>query len=1438
MGILKNITDRLWQQKKSAAKQQADHQQHLRKCYFEVMEQRRVLSADPVVAAITFREGDLGLDTQPDYFEVTFQGGSATTQLTQFTINGDQDLSGGRTLGDIFFDHSGSGAGGFFPFQFDASRSVGITADDILDYSYSNDDMVLTVTLQNFFAGDRFAFTIDVDEVERLRTDMIVSGTEFEGTFFQASFEDAHYTFARQHVELDVQHSEDFIQRQWSGAFFDDYDVLFAHGGSLANSTLDLRGDNWDGQANRTAGSIDVYQLTPRPIVISGTVHHDENLNCEFDSNEQGIANVLITLQRWNSDSQSYIDVATTTTDVNGHYVFGESLNLMPGTYQLVQTQPSEYLSVGAKSGSEGGLMLVDSNGHPNIISDIQITLGGTVATDYRFCEVLPAEISGIVWHDANDDGVLDASEERIGGVRIQLFDVSGKLISETQTDPRGNYSFTQLMPGTYSVNQIQPANFLDGKESLGFVTALDGTTHRQGEMRTNDRFDNIMLRAGDRGVQYNFGELRAASISGRVHADIDGNCVFEPSAGDRPLANVELILQDQFGIEIARTVTDQNGDYIFDGLRPGTYSVRQIQPEGYLDGSASVGNVAGQAFGFAGTNLLSGITLTSGDAAVRYDFCEHVPSEICGVVWHDRNNDGIRDRGEEGIANVRIVLMDADGNIISETTTDAQGRYCFVDLVPGEYSVKQFQPEGWVDGKDSLGMVDGQSRGEQQNDKFVNIRLRGGEKGTDYNFGEIKLSEISGFVHVDVGTHDCIFDASQGDYPLANVQMQLLNQSGQVIATTTTDANGFYAFVGLLPGSYSVRQIQPDGLFSGGEKIGDGDGVAETNLLRGITIQSDQILTQYNFCELDAAEIHGRVWEDGPAFETPDGLPPENYRQMRDGIYDPAVDTALPGVRMQLYFFVDPSLANDPDFVGDLSPRPVTLADVLPEFYGHLGTSDPTAPIWTLTDVNGQYSFQGLRPGSYIVLQEQPDGFVDGNDFPGTTTGFSFNSFSAAQTAPQSLLQMFGTQQLMDSIINVQVASNGVSLENNFTEVRVVQQTSPPEPPKPPEPPRIPPRETLPPGFGNPQTPAPGLTFFPGLAGSMDPGFRNYVGPPDRLIFQMPSGGPQQAYSWHLSVINAGQPRHEADGLETGNAWQQVSFIGNQDWSRLDMNQAIWTFATVDEHGKVKIDGQRVAFGMIDGTPLVGDFNGNGRDQIAVFKDGNWLIDINNNGIWDENDLLIKFGSAEDRPVIGDWDGDGKDDVGIYGPMWEHDLAAIAREPGLPNPDNHPITRPKNVPPHDQEATNRARVMKLTTFGQQRADVVDHVFGLGDSQLIPVAGDWNGNGIRSIGTFKDGVWQLDLNGDGKFDHRDAKVRFGQAGDIPIVGDFNGDGIDQIAIYRSGVWIIDSDGNRELDATDLTFRLGGAYDQPIVGDFNGDGIDQPAIYSAKTETVY
>ena len=1628
--------------KKSREDQEHTQKEILRRCHFEVMEERRVLTANPVVAGVTYLEGDSGLDTAPDYFEVTFEGGAETTELTQFTINGDQDLSGGQTIGDVFFHASADqvGAGTAHPFEFQADSSIGITQSDIQGVTVSDDGLTLTVDVQNFEAGDVLAFTIDVDEVESLRPDFIASGVEFEGSFFETTFVDENYTFNPTDLTATTTIDGGFVQDQSEGIFFDNYDQLLAEGAEFSGETLDLVGDNENAQANRSAGAVDAFELEARPITISGTVFHDANLSWVQEDNESGIADVRIDLQRLN-DAGVYETVATTETDANGDYSFGEELGLTPGDYQLVQTQPDGFLEVGATAGTVDG----EENGtveSVNVISNINIPVGGIDGIDYDFKEIRPASLEGNVFHDLNNDGVFDPNEEgianvliqvtRVGakpgvaedpfadtapifvrtdanghysvdvlppgvyevleindersadalapfldgqdsvgnvrgttvgtasndrfseihlcaddhgveynfgeitpasvggnvgantpdgkvgieGVTIQLFDADGDLVAETLTDENGDYEFTGLGPGTYSIAEVQPEGFLDADESLGTV---DGTLVGSA---TNDRFTNIVLNPGDQGVNYDFCEHVPASVGGNVGAntpngkigiegvtiqlfDADGELVAETltdengdyeftgldpgnysiveiqpegfldadeslgsvngslvgtatndrftnvvlNAGEQGvnydfcehqpasisgnvgantpdgkvgIEDVTIQLFDADGTLIAETLTDENGDYEFTGLEPGNYSIVEIQPEGFLDAEESIGSVRGLQVGSATNDRFTNIVLNAGDQGVNYDFCEHVPASLWGTVWHDANNDGVLGTNEDRIADVEIRLTDENGDFVASTFTNSEGEYHFENLAPGHYTITEIQPTDFIDGRDSLGSVtdlsgNTQTRGEQANDEFT-VWLDSGDQGINYDFGELLPASISGFVHTDPNG-DGELNSNFGDQVLANVAIELLDNDGNVVASTTTDENGFYEFTGLQPGNYTLVQSQPDGFFTAGQNArGNGDDTVD-NVISEIVIASGDRLTDYNFCEHIPAEIHGRVFQDGPAFETEDGNVPDDFRSLRDGIFQATTDTPLAGVRVELYYFIDPTSDS-------IAPRAVTLGEVNSEFYEHIG-DDPNAVVFVETDANGEYWFQGLQSGNYIVVEVQPDGFVDSNDTPGTTTGFTFNDTG---TQPQSeLVNTFTDTEIQDSIVNIFVAPGGVSLANNFSEVLALQVTEPNTPTDPNTTP------TPPTPIGNPVTPRPGLGSLPGLFGAQAGNFTQVIGSSPGGAFQIAAQQPSdEAFAWHLSVINGGSPRAVGEADLEGSPWLQASAALDTDWSSFEMDQATWTFSdTVTAEGEVlKSDRLSHTFGMIGGIPLAGDFDGDGIDEVAIFHDGYWMIDINKNGRWDAEDLIAHLGDAEDQPVVGDWDGDGKEDIGIYGPAWDRDVEAIAKEPGLPNPDNQIAGKHKNIPPTSHDSTTGARYMKLSSYGQQRADVIDHVFGMDDHERTAVTGDWNGNGIRSIGTFENGQWKLDVNGDGEFDYADTYATFGKAGDIPLVGDWDGDGIEQIAVYRSGTWIVDTNQNHQIDATDLTFQHGGDLDQPVVGDWDGDGRDEPALFSS------
>lgn len=110
--------------------------------------------------------------------------------------------------------------------------------------------------------------------------------------------------------------------------------------------------------------------------------------------------------------------------------------------------------------------------------------------------------------------------------------------------------------------------------------------------------------------------------------------------------------------------------------------------------------------------------------------------ASLSGHVYHDRNDNGAIDPGEEGIGGVTIKLLQG-GTVIATTTTDAAGQYSFTSLPPGTYTVQEVQPGGWNDGKDTAGS----KGGTVTNDSISGIVLAGGDAATDYNFGEHKIT-------------------------------------------------------------------------------------------------------------------------------------------------------------------------------------------------------------------------------------------------------------------------------------------------------------------------------------------------------------------------------------------------------------------------------------------------------------------------------------------------------------------------------------------------------------------------------------------------------------------------------------------------------------------------------------------------------------------------
>jgi hypothetical protein len=186
------------------------------------------------------------------------------------------------------------------------------------------------------------------------------------------------------------------------------------------------------------------------------------------------------------------------------------------------------------------------------------------------------------------------------------------------------------------------------------------------------------------------------------------------------------------------------------------------------------------------------------------------VCASIGDRVWYDVNQNGVQDGGEPGVPNVQVLLKDCAGTVLATTTTDANGNYLFKDLLPGNYNieiVKSTLPAGYAFTTQNAGADDNLDSDADANGVMACTTLVAGENDLSWDAGIYPLpASIGDRVWFDDNKNG-IQDAGEAGVP--GVQVLLKDCAGTVLATTTTDANGFYHFTGLPPGDYNIEIVK-----------------------------------------------------------------------------------------------------------------------------------------------------------------------------------------------------------------------------------------------------------------------------------------------------------------------------------------------------------------------------------------------------------------------------------------------------------------------------------------------------------------------------------------------------------------------------------------------------------------------------------------------------
>ena len=559
---------------------------------------------------------------------------------------------------------------------------------------------------------------------------------------------------------------------------------------------------------------------------LSGKVYYDANDSSSYTNGEEGFKDITVELL-----GPDGAVIATTTTDTDGNYSFTR----LPAGKYTVKVEPSDLLKKLEQTEDPDG-----TKDHTSGV--VQVNHDSPSVQNVNFGYATNYTIKGTIYRDADRSESLEDGEKLYQGVTVDLFDNAGNVVATTTTDAHGAYAFTNLEEGTYKVRVRKEGPIVDLDQTEDPDATKDNTS------------GDITLELNDPIKEnVNFGYISDNSISGTVYRDDNRSGALNSGESGYPEQTVQLL--DKDGTVIATTKTDANGMYSFDKLPDGTYSVKVVK-DGALADNEQTGDPDSTL-----DNASEPITLDEANPTKKDVDFGYVPDYfIKGTIYRDGNRSGALDTDEKLYEGVTVQLRDADGTVVATTTTDADGAYSFDKLPAGTYTVTVVQ-DGPIAGLEQTGDPDATKDNASESITLNNDN----PSTTDVNFGYVNNNSLSGTVYRD-DSRNGDQDGTEPGY--SGVIVQLLDKDGQVITTTTTDANGRYSFDKLPDGTYSVTVVK-DGELADTEQTEDPDATKD-NSSEPVTLGEDNPFKDHiDFGYVPDYSIHGLVYRDGDRSES-----------------------------------------------------------------------------------------------------------------------------------------------------------------------------------------------------------------------------------------------------------------------------------------------------------------------------------------------------------------------------------------------------------------------------------------------------------------------------------------------------------------------------------------------------------------------------------------
>jgi SdrD B-like domain/Secretion system C-terminal sorting domain len=621
-----------------------------------------------------------------------------------------------------------------------------------------------------------------------------------------------------------------------------------------------------------------VLASPPGALKLGDKVWRDDDADGQQDATEPGVPGVTVKLFQNGPDglpgTADDVLVGTTSTDVNGNYIF-TNLAASTGATTNYNVQfsniPANFVFTTQDAGADATDSDVNSlgkTGSINLTADnLTIDAGIKQGTASGL-----GSIGNRVWVDlgATPNGIQDAGEPGVAGVTVTLRDAGPDgivgngddgLTKTTVTNALGEYLFTGLPSSNYVVDfSTLPAGYGLTTQNAGTDDNVDsdgGALGTGGAAAGTSRTAVIALGVGEDNLSVDLGLTQPAgknTLGNKVWWDQNANGTQD---GTEPgLAGVVVTLVNASGqfIDVNGTIvttpvtttTDANGQYLFTGLADGNFAVKFSNLPAGFDFTTRETNVPGTDIAGSDADRVSGITgvvalnfAAGGTQRDNRSLDAGIVSTRAALgnrVWDDLDGDGIQDAGEPGVAGVQVILYAADGTtVLGSTITDQNGNYLFANLNAGTYVVgvnaatlptgTQFTqtntPGDNGDNTNSDVATSGATIG-----KTASIVLAAGEVDLTIDAGirRTPVASIGNRVWDDLNG-DGIQDA--GEPGIAGVVATLFNSANQPIGSAVTDGNGNWLITNVPPGTGYYVQFSnpPAGAYTTQDNGGPGTG-------------------------------------------------------------------------------------------------------------------------------------------------------------------------------------------------------------------------------------------------------------------------------------------------------------------------------------------------------------------------------------------------------------------------------------------------------------------------------------------------------------------------------------------------------------------------------------------------------------------------------------